>query len=190
MFNVDINFLTPFTTRTSKGIIWEYSASVSAQTIMLLWTRLKPPVLLEAQNDSTGPLFYSTVAFAAAESWGNNNPGDIGNATPFRMFLIHGQLQSGDQVTPGNALPTNRCSGHHVDTTTGLKHHWFDRRVGLRTVMEAKNQHPQCSREPALILVIRENWIVDSGYIFHGGYQTFKSSWLSHGWCYYALLLL
>ncbi|CAG8944716.1 unnamed protein product [Penicillium salamii] len=77
------------------------------------------------------------------------------------MFLIRDQLQSGNQVTPGNALPTNRCFGHHVDTTTGLKHHSFDRLIGLCTVVEATNQHLQCSWELALILVICENWIVD-----------------------------
>jgi hypothetical protein len=32
-------------------------------------------------------------------------------------------------------------------------------------VIEATNQHPQCSWEPALILVIRENWIVDISFM-------------------------
>lgn len=168
MFNVDvivdINFLAPFTTRTSKGIISEYSANLSAQYYQAIVDEAKAPGA-PGSAKTTPPVLFSTVAFAAAESWGNNNPGDIGNATPFRMFLIHDQLQSGNQVTPGNALPTNRCFGHHVDTTTGLKHHWFDRRIGLHTVIEATNQHPQCSWEPALILVIRENWIVDISFM-------------------------
>jgi hypothetical protein len=81
------------------------------------------------------------------------------------MFLIYDQLQSGNQVTPGNALQTNRCFGHHVDTTIGLKHRWFDRRIGLCTGIEATNQHPQCSWEPALILVICENWIVGISFM-------------------------
>lgn len=159
MFNVDvivdINFLTPFTTHTSSMVvIWGYSANVSAQYYQAIVDEAKAPGA-PGSAKTTPPVFFSTVAFAAAESWGNDNPGDIGNATLFRMFLIHDQLQSGNQVTPGNALQTNRCFGHHVDTTTGLKHHWFDRRIGLRTVIEATNQHPQCSWEPALILVIR-----------------------------------
>lgn len=77
------------------------------------------------------------------------------------MFPVHDQLQSGNQVTPGNALQTNRCFGHHVDTTTGSKDRWFDRRIRLRNVIEGKNQRPQCSWEPAFILVISENWVVD-----------------------------
>lgn len=86
-------------------------------------------------------------------------------ATPFRMFQIHDQLKSGNQFTPGDALPTNWCFGHYVDTTTGLRHHWFNPRIGLHAVIESTNQNPQTSWEPALILVIRENWMMDISFV-------------------------
>lgn len=101
--NVDINFPTPFTTHTSKGIIWEYSANISAQYYQAIVDKAKAPGA-PGSAKTTPPVLFSIMAFAAAESWGNNNPGDIGNVTPFRMFLIHDQLQSGSKVAPGNTL--------------------------------------------------------------------------------------
>lgn len=48
--NVDINFLTPFTTRTSsKVIIWEHTADVSARYYQTILEEFKGPVLLEVQ---------------------------------------------------------------------------------------------------------------------------------------------
>lgn len=71
MFNVDVivdnNFLTPFTTRTSKGIISEYSANLSVQYYQAIVDEAKAPGA-PGSAKTTPPVLFSIVAFAAAES--------------------------------------------------------------------------------------------------------------------------
>ena len=155
-------------------------------TTKLLWTRLKPPVLLEAQKRlhrssfllwllprlnheaiTTPEISEMQLPSACFYSW----------PTPIWQPGYSRECASNQSV-----LRAPRGYDNWFETSLIRSSHWS-------TYCDWGNKSTSAVL-PGAGIDIGNPRKLDSGYIFRGGYQTFKSSWLSHGWYYYALLLL
>lgn len=128
-----------------------------------------------------------TVAFRAAESWCNNTPRGIGNASPFRMFLSMTNSSLAARLLPWMRFQSIGGSGN--TWIRQLDWNIVDSMSQWSTYRDWGNK----STLAVLLGAGADNGNprkLDSGYILYGGHQTFKSSWLSHSRCYYTIPLL